>query len=178
MILPANNYFSNIVLIGMAGAGKSTVGPLLADRLDFSFIDTDELIAASRKSSLQDILNDLGPVRFQALEQKILCSLDLRDHVIATGGSAVYTRAGMEHLATLGPVVWLDVPLAELEQRVTNLGSRGLVNPGETDFAQLFAQRLPLYRQYSDLRLDCEARTPEQIVDDLARQLAENTVKR
>jgi len=175
MILPANTHFSNITLIGMAGAGKSTVGPLLADRLDFGFIDTDDLLAASRNAGLQAVLEELGLERFQALEKKVLCTLWLHNHVIATGGSAVYSRSGMQHLAGLGPVAWLDVPLAELELRVNNLDSRGLVNPEGEDFSRLFRQRRPLYRKYADLRIDCRDRTPREIADALVQRLAENT---
>jgi shikimate kinase len=174
MILPENKHFSNIVLIGMAGAGKSTVGPMLARRLDFSFIDTDELIAASHGQSLQAVLDQQGRERFQALEEKILCSINPQRHVIATGGSAVYSRRGMTHLAEISLVVWLDVPLAELKERVGNLDNRGLVNPDGTDFEELYHQRLPLYQKYSGFRLACAGLSPAQIVETFLLDLLEH----
>ena len=167
MILPENTDFLNIVLIGMAGAGKSTVGPLLSDRLQFHFIDTDDLIADSRATSLQQVLDSLGQQQFRALEEQTLLAINLRNHVIATGGSAVYSRPGMTHLQDIGLVVWLDVALPELEARVNNLDSRGLVNPDGTSFAELYRSRQALYRQYAALRIDCTGKDPQQIVDEI-----------
>ncbi len=171
MILPENTHFLNIVLIGMAGAGKSTVGPLLADRLGCRFTDTDDLIAASRSASLQQVLDSLGQDRFRALEEQILRAVNLENHVIATGGSAVYSSSGMEHLQDIGLVVWLDVALPELEARVNNLDSRGLVNPDGSSFADLYQQRLGLYRRYAELRIDCSRKGVQAIVDDIAGQV-------
>jgi len=165
--LPENTHFLNIVLIGMAGAGKSTVGFLLSGRLQFRFIDTDNLIADSRATSLQQVLDSLGQQQFRALEEQTLLAINLRNHVIATGGSAVYSRPGMTHLQDIGLVVWLDVALPELEARVNNLDSRGLVNPNGTSFAELYRSRLPLYRQYAALRIDCTGKDPQQIVDEI-----------
>ncbi len=173
MILSENNHLFNIVLIGMAGAGKSTVGPLLAELLQHQFIDTDDLIADSRAASLQQVLDTLGRKRFQALEEQILSALNLDRHIIATGGSAVYSRAGMKHLQEIGLLIWLDVDLPELEDRVDNLDSRGLVNPDGIGFAELYHQRLGLYRQYADVRIDCTGKGPREI----AREIVE-TIKK
>lgn len=172
MILPENTHFSNIILIGMAGAGKSTIGPLLADRLHCSFMDSDDLIAETRKAGLQEVLDDLGPQLFQALEEQTLLAINVQHCVIATGGSAVYSRPGMEHLQDIGLVVWLDVPLAALEARVNNLNSRGLINPDGTSFAQLYYQRLELYQKYAGLRIDCEQKNPQQIAEAIYTALS------
>lgn len=173
MIFPENNHFLNIVLIGMAGAGKSTVGPLLADRLQYHFVDTDDLIAESRAATLQQVLDSLGQERFRALEEATLVAINLRKHVIATGGSAVYSRPGMTHLQEIGLVVWLDVALPELEARVSNLDSRGLVNPDGSSFAELYRQRLDLYQEYADLRIDCTAKGPQEIAGEIVEKIGD-----
>jgi shikimate kinase len=178
MILPENSHFFNIVLIGMAGAGKSTVGPLLAERLNFSFLDTDDLIANARSSSLQQLLDRLGVDRFRILEEQTLVAINVNAHVIATGGSAVYSRAGMGHLHDIGLIVWLDVALAELEVRVRNLPSRGLVNPDGGSFAQLYQQRFDFYRQYADLRIRCTGKGVQSIVDEIVRKTGDWHKKR
>ena len=175
MILPENKHLLNIALIGMAGAGKSTVGPLLAEYLQFRFVDTDDLIADSRSTSLQQVLDTLGQEQFQALEEQTLLALNLKSHVIATGGSAVYSRPGMKHLQEIATVVWLDVELPELEARVDNLDSRGLVNPDGTGFAELYRQRFELYRQYADVRIDCTGKGPKEIALEIFDQIEQQS---
>jgi shikimate kinase len=167
MILPENNHFSNIVLIGMAGAGKSTVGSGLAEALCWNFIDTDDLIAETAGHGLQEMLDSCGRHHFQALEERILLGLDPAETVIATGGSAVYSRKGMEHLQEIALVIWLDVPLPELEVRVKNFCSRGLVNPDGTSFAALYQQRVALYHRYARLHIRCLDREPVEIVSEI-----------
>ena len=167
MILPENTHFQNIALIGMAGAGKSTVGLLLADSLSYRFIDTDDLIEVSAGMSLQRVLDNYGRQRFQVMEERVLLSIDTDHCVIATGGSAVYCRVGMEHLQAIALVVWLDVPLPELEVRVNNLHSRGLINPDGTSFARLYQQRFDLYRRYAHLRIHCRDKGVPQIVSEI-----------
>jgi shikimate kinase len=171
MILPENNHLLNIALIGMAGAGKSTVGPLLADHLQYHFVDTDDLIADSRANSLQQLLDTLGQEQFQALEEQTLLALNLKSHVIATGGSAVYSRPGMKHLQEIALVVWLDVELPDLEARVDNLDSRGLVNPNGTGFAALYRQRFDMYREYADVRIDCTGKGPKEIAREIVEKI-------
>ncbi len=158
-----NTNLINIILIGMAGAGKSTVGPLLAEKLGFTFIDTDDLIVQSSQASLQQLLESCGMDAFQAIEEHTLVSVAGQHLVIATGGSAIYSTKGMLHLQQTGTVIWLDVPLEELEQRVNNVNSRGLINPTATSFADLFTQRLPLYRHFAAIRIDCARKTPNEI---------------
>jgi len=171
MILPENNHFLNIVLIGMAGAGKSTVGPLVAAGLQYGFIDTDDLIADSRAASLQQVLDCLGQKQFRALEEQTLVAINLDNHVIATGGSAVYARSGMAHLQDIALVIWLDAALPELESRVNNPGSRGLVNPDGSSFAELYRQRFDLYRKYADLRIDCTGKGVQEIADEIVEKV-------
>jgi shikimate kinase len=169
-----DNHFHNFVLIGMAGAGKSTVAPRLAHALQTGYVDTDDLIAASQSATLQQVLDSLGPAEFQALEEKTLLSINLRNHVIATGGSAIYSRPAMEHLQKIACIIWLDVELAVLEERVTNIDSRGLINPNGMTFGQLYFQRQKLYRQFADLRISCAARTPEEVAEEIVALTVDN----
>jgi len=156
---------TNLVLIGMAGAGKSTVGPLLARSLAYGFVDVDELTQADQQHSLQELVDRHGASWFRRLEEKILLGLELRRHVIATGGSAVYSEAGMNHLKESGLVVFLDVPLAALEVRVGDGAARGLVREPGQGFAQLFAERRPLYHRYADITIDCAGMSPDRICE-------------
>ena len=143
----------NIILIGMPGAGKSTVGVLLAKRLGYNFTDTDLLLQARERCRLQNIIENVGLETFKRLEEEVLCSLQTSHSVIATGGSAVYSERAMSHLKSLGTLVFLDVPLEELCVRVRDMDSRGLViGPGKT-YAQLYNERQPLYETYAEVTI-------------------------
>jgi shikimate kinase len=173
---------TNIVLIGMPGAGKSTVGVVLAKRLGFDFLDTDVLIQARQGRRLQEIINSEGLLAFRQIEEAALISLPCRHTVIATGGSAVYSEAGMGALKAYGTIVFLDIPLEDLMLRICDMDTRGMViDPGET-FPDLHARRLPLPpmgrahhrrpRQVGGTRRNCRS-TPElpPYLPDLARPL-------
>lgn len=165
---------NNIILIGMAGAGKSTIGPLLAEKLGYGYVDTDDLIAASRGRSLQEILDSLGQQDFRKLEKQTMLSLSLHRHVIATGGSVIYSDAAMRHLAEIGLIVLLDVDLETLEKRVDNQDSRGLINLGGSSFDELFCKRRPLYEKYADLTVDCTGLNKEELLDRLVAMIRIN----
>lgn len=154
---------SNIVLVGMPGSGKSTVGVILAKLLSYDFIDTDVLIQSSQRRALQDIVDRDGHLALRKIEEGALLSLDLHNHVIATGGSAVYSAAAMAHLAAIGIVVFLDVELATLQARVNNLATRGLVRRPGQSLADLFAEREALYRQAADITINCTGMTQEAV---------------
>jgi shikimate kinase len=158
-----NQTRSNIVLVGMPGSGKSTVGRMLAERLSCGFIDTDQLIESSRHRSLQDIVDNDGYETLRKIEAEILLGIDTRNHVIATGGSAVYSDEAMAHLRAIGLIVFLEADLASLEKRIHNLGMRGLARrPGQT-LAELFAEREALYRNSSDLTIESSSLTPAEV---------------
>jgi shikimate kinase len=146
---------SNIVLIGMAGCGKSAVGLRLAGLLGRSFVDTDDLIVRDQGRPLQEIIDRLGPQGFCRIEEEILLSINLRDHVLATGGSSIYSRKGMEHLRGTGRTVLLHVELAVLLTRVDDAATRGLVKRPRQSFADLYAERLPLYLDRADYIYRC-----------------------
>ena len=138
----------NIILIGMPGSGKSTVGVLLAKALGYGFLDTDLVIQQREGLLLQDILDQFGVKHFLQVEEEAIRTVDCRRTVIAPGGSAVCREGTMAHLKELGPVVYLRVPMEELT-------TRGIaMEPGQT-LADVLAQRAPLYERYADLTVDC-----------------------
>lgn len=154
---------SNIVLIGMPGSGKSTVGVLLAKQLCLDFVDTDVLIQTGRGRSLQDIVDRDGYLELRRIEQEVLLNLDIRDHVVATGGSAVYSEAAMEHVRTDATVVFLLVSPATLRQRVRDYETRGLAKRPDQTIEDLFAERSALYERYADITIDCEGLGHEEV---------------
>ena len=164
---------ANIVLIGMPGVGKSTVGVLLAKALSRSFLDTDVYIQAREGRRLQDILDAEGTVAFRAIEEGHMLSLRRRGHVIATGGSVVYSEAAMRHLKASGIAVYLDLPIGLLERRLTNLDSRGVVMERGQSLAALFRERLPLYARHADIVVSCKGLTHEQTVARITAALEE-----
>lgn len=164
---------TNIVLIGMAGAGKSTVGEELARLLGLRFVDVDTVIEKSQNAVLQELLNGLGAHGFRRLEEKILLSLNYRNHVIATGGSAIYSNVGMEHLKETAVMVLLDVSFTLLEQRVGDFSSRGLVKVSGQNFKQLFAERQPLYEKHADLTIECTDRSVSEICVSIKNQVSD-----
>jgi len=154
----------NIVLIGMPWVGKSTVGVLLAKAMSRNFVDTDVCIQAAERRRLQEIIDIEGIAAFRAIEEKRVLALSCKNHVIATGGSVVYSAAAMNHLKSRGVVVYLKLPLALLEERITNLGMRGVVIEQNQSFAALFSERQPLYVRYADVTVACAGLNHEQVV--------------
>ena len=165
-----------IVLIGMAGAGKSTVGSALARELNWAFADSDHIIEATYGARLQDITDALGKSDFLDMEARIIGALRAQRTVIATGGSVVYRQEAMRHLAGLGPVVYLDIPLSVVEERVARNPQRGLaIAPGQT-LADIFHEREDLYRRYADLRCDAASNGPEACVRWILEHLPQGTL--
>ena len=162
----------NITLIGMPGSGKSTVGVLLAKTLGYRFLDADLLIQQREGALLQDILDQRGVEGFLDVEEDVIRSLDCTGTVIAPGGSAVCRQGAARRLKELGLVVYLHVPLAELERRISNITTRGIaMAPGQT-LADVYAIREPLYRKYADLTVDVTGQnTLEETVAAVLEQL-------
>ena len=162
---------ANIILIGMPGAGKSTVGVLLAKTLGYAFLDTDLVIQQREGALLQPLVDSLGVEAFLDVEADAICSVECRGTVIAPGGSAVCRERAMSHLRALGRIVYLHLPLEELERRLSNISTRGIaMAPGET-LADLFARRAPLYRNYADLTVDVGRQSLEETVARVLRAL-------
>ncbi|MFQ3325274.1 MAG: shikimate kinase [Pseudomonadales bacterium] len=167
----------NIVLIGMPGAGKSTVGVLLAKELGLNFIDTDVLIQVRQQQTLQDLLDAKGYLALRAAEEEVLLSLfdgstEYNGVVVATGGSAVYSEVGMKNLAANATIVYLDVPLVELRYRVKNYDERGIAHRPEQTFENLFTERNTLYTQYAQLTVDAFSCGTEDVVTTVIGQMS------
>lgn len=157
----------NLVLIGMPGAGKSTVGVLLAKALKMPFADTDILIQRQENSYLQELIEKHGIDGFIKIEENTVKDLDLRNHVIATGGSVVYSEAAMNHLKEQGIVFFLNAKMYQLERRLKNSRTRGIAMlPGQT-LGSLYRERLSLYKKYADIEINCAGKHIETIVSEI-----------
>jgi len=162
---------ANIVLIGMPGSGKSTVGVILAKSTSLDFVDTDILIQRTAKASLQNIVDTNGYLALRRIEEDVLLKLACHDHVIATGGSAVYSQLAMAHLHKDGIIIFLEVDLATLMSRIRNYETRGLAKrPGQT-LEELFCERMVLYRRYADLTVNGSTITQEEVCEVIMRKL-------
>jgi shikimate kinase len=162
---------SNIVLIGMPGAGKSTVGVILAKLTSRDFVDTDLLIPISQRRSLQDIVDREGPMALRRIEEDVILGLDCHNHVIATGGSAVYSDAAMTYLKAKGIAVFLEVDLPALQSRIHDFDTRGLAKRPDQTLSDLFDERSGLYAKYADIRLDCSEINQEEICATIIKSL-------
>lgn len=167
----------NLVLIGMPGSGKSTVGVLLAKALGLDFVDVDLVIQQREGALLQEILDTRGTEAFLAAEEEAVLSLRCRGAVIAPGGSAVCREKGARHLKELGRVIYLRVPLEELDRRIQDLATRGIAMAPGQGLADVMAYRGPLYEKYADLIVDCLpgqtlAQTTGAVLDRLSQDLS------
>jgi shikimate kinase len=154
----------NIVLIGMPGCGKSTVGVVLAKVLGYHFIDADLLIQEKEDRLLSEIIEEEGPDGFNRIENEVNASIDARRTVIATGGSVVYGNEAMKHLREIGTVLYLRLSLEELQTRLEDLVERGIsMKEGQT-LKDLYEERTPLYEKYAHLILDAEGLTIRETV--------------
>jgi len=154
----------NIVLVGMPGVGKSSVGVVLAKAVGCHFLDTDLVIQMQEGLSLQQLIDRRGLAAFRALEEQCVLRLDCDRHVIATGGSVVYGASAMQHLRELGRVIHLELPFDELERRLDDLSVRGVVmEPGQS-LRQLYRERLPLYRARAHHSLDVRGLSPDHVI--------------
>ncbi len=163
---------SNIILIGMPGSGKSTVGILLAKMTGLAYVDTDILIQREQGRTLQSIVDKDGYLRLREIEEQVIRGLDSRYTVIATGGSAVYSQPAMEHLKKNGVAVFLNVDLQTLFARVQDFDTRGLAKRPDQGVADLFQERHALYRKFADVTVDCEGLTHESVCTKIIAGLA------
>ncbi len=163
---------TNIVLIGMPGSGKSTVGIILAKIVTKRFLDTDILIQNMAGKSLQSIVDNEGHMALREVEEKALLSVRCKNHVIATGGSAAYSEPAMVHLRQNGTVVFLQTTLDELKSRIHNYETRGLAKRPDQSFKDLFDERESLYRKYADITIEGSSLTQDQVCDEIIAQLS------
>ena len=159
----------NVVLIGMPGAGKSTVGVVLAKKLGYRFIDSDLVIQEQYGKLLHELIEEHGVEGFWQIENDVNASLDTDKSVIATGGSAIYGRSAMEHLRDIAQVVYLKLPFEEVADRLGDLNARGVtMMPGQT-LKDLYEERTPLYEKYAHITVECSGK----LLRELAAEVAE-----
>ena len=164
---------NNITLIGMPGAGKSTIGVVLAKVLGYQFLDSDLLIQKQEKRRLSEIIEEEGYTGFKDVENRVNASIEAENTVIATGGSVVYCEEAMEHLKSIGTVVYLKLSLNALSKRLGNLKGRGvLLREGQT-LTNLYEERTPLYEKYADIVIDEEGKDLEASLEILLKTLKE-----
>ena len=159
----------NIVLVGMPACGKSTIGVLLAKALGYTFIDTDIVIQRETGRLLQDIIDSDGLDAFCIAEERAICSVEETEGcIIATGGSAVYSRTAMLHLKEHGLVYYLSLPTEEISKRLHNIKSRGIAMSKSDTIEDVFSRRRALYEEYADITVDCLGKGIEDIVSEIS----------
>ena len=161
----------NIILIGMPGVGKSTIGVILAKVLGYQFLDADLLIQEQEGKLLKDIIAEVGTDGFIEVENRVNAGISCSKTIIATGGSVIYGAEAMEHLKEIGTVVYLEVPFSILEQRLSDIKGRGVVLKSGQTLYDLFLERTPLYEKYADVRVSEEGLNVEQTVELLVNKL-------
>ena len=161
----------NIILIGMPGAGKSTLGVLLAKAIGYDFIDTDLLIQRQAGMTLGDYLFNHGYQSLRQLEAEVIQGLNSASSVIATGGSAVYSDEAMYHLKASGYVVYLQCALDVLDGRIASMSDRGIAAPSGQTLADVQAERIPRYEHFADLTVEVSRHDMEQALVNILRQL-------
>lgn len=158
---------SNVVLIGMPGVGKSTVGVILAKVLGYQFVDADLVIQEEEGKLLKEIIEEVGTEGFIQVENRVNSSLDVKHSIIATGGSVIYGKEAMEHLKEIGTVVYLRLPFEVLDQRLSDIKGRGVVLKDGQTLQDLFEERTPLYEQYADVIVDEYQLNVEETVEKI-----------
>jgi shikimate kinase len=160
---------SNLTLIGMPGSGKSTIGVILAKNLGLGFIDTDVLIQINRQKPLQQIMDEHDHLYLRAVEEEEILKINIDKHVIATGGSAAYSKKAMSHLLRISKVIFLEVGFEEIKKRIHNFETRGIAKSKDQSFRELFEERQLLYKKYAEITINCN----ESDQEELALQIAQ-----
>ena len=162
---------NNIVLIGMPGVGKSTLGVVLAKELGYQFVDADLLIQERENRLLKEIIAEDGVDGFLKIENDVNASISADKTVIATGGSVIYGKEAMEHLKEIGTVVYLKLDYDTLDSRLGNLKGRGVVLKDGQTLKDLYDERIPLYEKYADVIVDEGGLDLEQTLTQVLKQL-------
>ncbi len=166
---------SNIVLIGMPGAGKSTVGVLLAKALNYDFVDADLIIQTRNNKKLYEIIEEKGIDEFLNIENNTIASINVNKSVIATGGSAIFGEAAMNHMKENGIVVYLKLSCNEICKRLCNIKTRGVVMKKGKTILDVYTERIPLYEKYADITIDAEGTNVEECVAMVATEIINNS---
>lgn len=161
---------NNIVLIGMPGAGKSTVGVVLAKVVGHRFVDSDLVIQETYGKLLHELITEHGLDGFLEIENQVNAGLEMEKSIIATGGSVIYGKEAMEHLKEIGLVVYLKLSLESIADRLGDLQQRGVALKEGWGLKELYEERVPLYEKYADLVMDCEGKSIRQITEEIAEE--------
>ena len=164
---------SNIVLIGMPGSGKSTCGVIAAKIMLKNFFDTDLLLQGLEQSRLQELIDSKGVEYFYEAEEKAILSLNIEATVIATGGSVIYSKKAMEHLRSLGKVIYLHLEYETMMKRINDFTTRGIVVKKGSTLLDMYNERLPLYEKYADVTIRCDNNTVEETVEEIVNSVIE-----
>ena len=160
---------SNITLIGMPAAGKSSIGVVLAKRLNMNFLDVDLLIQQKHNKLLKEIINEHGVDGFRKIENDVNAELELENHVIAPGGSVIYGEKAMEHLKKISTVIYLELSYYALRSRLGSLEERGVsLKEGQT-LRDLYYERTPLYKKYADITINEMNKNMSRIIDEIIK---------
>lgn len=162
---------SNIILIGMPGCGKSTIGVVLAKVLGYDFTDSDLLIQKQEGKLLREIIAEHGEEGFLQIEGNVNAGIHTERHVIATGGSVVYSDNAMEHFRQIGRIVYLKLSYATICSRLGNIRRRGVVLMNGQSLKDLYDERTPLYERYADIVIDAEGYDVEGLMEEVAKAL-------
>ncbi len=154
----------------MAGSGKSTIGSILANRLDKVFIDSDKLIEEKLQQPLQQILEEKGYLKLRQIEAEVIQNIDMENAVLATGGSAVYSPAAMEYLAQQSSIIYLQVPLSIIYERVDDFGNRGFAKRPDQSIEEVFKERVMLYENFAKIVIENVSST-ESCIQEILKQL-------
>lgn len=160
---------ANIILIGMPGCGKSTVGVILAKTLGIGFIDTDLIIQQRENRLLQNIIDTDGIDYFLNCEADAVKSLDCDNCVVATGGSVVYREDAVQHLKSNGKIIFLDVPLDEIKMRLNNINTRGIAAKKNKSIEDIYNERIALYNKYADVIIKTDSESVEKTVEKICK---------
>lgn len=162
---------SNLTLIGMPGAGKSTVGVILAKKLGLGFIDTDVLIQINQQKTLQQIIDESDQLNLRAIEEGEIQKINIENHVIATGGSVVYSKKAMAHLLGISKIIFLEVTFEEINKRIKNFETRGIAKAKNQTFRDLFRERQILYEKYAEITIECSNLDQEELAAQIAQAI-------
>jgi shikimate kinase len=164
---------ASVTLVGMPGSGKTAIGKILASRLGWKLVDTDDLLERLHGKPLQALIHEVGDATFRVLEEEAVLALaPAGPTVISTGGSVIYSEAAMSHLATLSAIVFIDATVDSIRSHIDAEAPRGIVGMGPGGLDELYRERLPLYRRHAVLTIETDSETPEEVAQHVLRELA------
>nr|WP_315102153.1 shikimate kinase [uncultured Catonella sp.] len=162
---------NNITLIGMPGAGKSTVGVVLAKVMGYRFVDSDLVIQEKTGKLLSEIIAERGTEGFLQIEDEINAELDCKKSIIATGGSAVYCKNAMAHLKEISTVVYIKLPYEKVKKRLGSLKDRGVALKEGQTLKNLYEERCPLYEKYADIVVEADTTSVENCMRKIVEEI-------